>query len=465
MIPRVRFAPSPTGRLHIGNIRPAVMNWLFARARGGEYILRFDDTDLERSKEEYVHGVREDLRWLGLIWDTEHRQSERFALYDAAADKLRASGRLYVCYETADELERKRKRQAARGLPPVYDRAALKLTDADKAAFEAQGRKPHWRFLLEQRRVSWNDLIRGPSEIDAASVSDPVLIREDGTPLYTFTSVVDDVDMDITHVIRGEDHVTNTAVQIQIFEALSGTVPLFAHHNLLVGADGGKLSKRLGALSLEGLRNDGYEPLAVMSHAALIGTSEALRPIESLEALAALFDFAKISRASARFDPDELKTLNAKFLHTLPFAAIADRLAERVGHREGTPEKTTKKAERRVSQNERLEAFWLAVRANVSVFNDVNRWWHVVEGPVTPIIENADFTASAVEHLPPEPWNETTWTAWTDAVKQATGAKGRTLFHPLRLALTGQDRGPEMRDLLPLIGRTRVLARLQGQPA
>ncbi len=442
MTTRVRFAPSPTGRLHIGNIRPAVMNWLFARARGGEFILRFDDTDLERSKEEYIAGVREDLTWLGLTWDAEYRQSKRFALYDAAGDKLRASQRLYACYETAEELERKRKRQGARGLPPVYDRAALKLTAEEKAAFKAEGRKPHWRFLLEQRRTEWDDLIRGPSHIDAASVSDPVLVREDGTPLYTFTSVADDADMEITHIIRGEDHVTNTAVQIQIFEALGAPVPQFAHHNLLVGPDGGKLSKRLGALPLNGLREDGYEPLAVMSHASLIGTSEALRPLASLGALAELFGFAKISRAPARFDPHDLSDLNAKLLHAMPFADAADRLAARnVGGG---------------------EAFWNAARANLTVFADVDRWWRIVEGPVTPMIEDAGFMKTAAELLPPEPWDGNTWSVWTDAVKKATGAKGRALFHPLRLALTGLDRGPELKDLLPLIGRKNAAARLAG---
>jgi glutamyl-tRNA synthetase len=439
--PRVRFAPSPTGRLHIGNIRPAVMNWLFARKSGGAFILRFDDTDLERSKEEFVDGAREDLRWLGLTWAEEHRQSQRFTLYDEAADRLKKAGRLYPCYETPEELERKRKRQAARGLPPVYDRAALKLTDADRAALEAEGRKPHWRFMLDQRPTAWDDLVRGLSEIDAASVSDPVLIREDGTPLYTFTSVADDADMGITHIIRGEDHVTNTAVQIQIFEALSAPVPVFAHHNLLVGPDGGKLSKRLGALSLQELRDGGYEALAVMCHASLIGTSEALRPVQSLGALADLFDFGKISRAPARFDPAELAEMNAKLLHAMPYEAVADRLAER-GVGGG-------------------EAFWNAARANLAVFADVDQWWRIVTGPVLPVIEDADFLAKATGMMPPEPWDGTTWKTWTDALKMETGRKGRALFHPLRLALTGLDHGPDLKDLLPLIGRQETLRRLQ----
>ena len=442
---KVRFAPSPTGRLHIGNIRPAVFNWLFARREGGTFLLRFDDTDLERSKEEYVTGIRDDLTWLGLAWDEEFRQSQRLEFYAAAAEKLKKSGRLYACYETADELERRRKRQMARGKPPVYDRAALKLTAEEKKELEAQGRKAHWRFLLEHRRTAWDDLIRGPQEIDAASISDPVLIRGDGTPLYTFTSVADDADVGITHIIRGEDHVTNTAVQIQLFEALGAPMPAFAHHNLLTGAQGEALSKRLGSLSIAGLREEGLEPLAVMTHASLIGTSDALQPQESLEALAKLFDFAKVSRAPARFDPEELKGLNAKLLHATPYAAVANRLSER-GIGGG-------------------EAFWLAVRANLGVFADVDQWWSVVHGNIEPVIEDAAFTAQALTLLPPEPWDAGIWPQWTEAVKKATGAKGRALFHPLRLALTGLERGPELKDLLPLIGRKKASARLAGKPA
>jgi glutamyl-tRNA synthetase len=442
---KVRFAPSPTGRLHIGNIRPAVFNWLFAHREGGKFLLRFDDTDLERSKEEFVVGIRDDLTWLGLTWDAEYRQSERFGFYEETAEKLKKAGRLYACYETADELERRRKRQMARGLPPVYDRAALKLTKEESRALEAEGRKPHWRFLLEQRPTAWNDLIRGPQEIDAASISDPVLIREDGTPLYTFTSVADDAETGITHIIRGEDHVTNTAVQIQIFEVLGASLPAFAHHNLLTGAQGEALSKRLGSLSIQGLREEGLEPLAVMTHASLIGTSEALQPQESLEALAKLFDFSKVSRAPARFDPEELKALNARLLHGLPFVAVAERLSAR-GISAGEP-------------------FWLAVRANLNLFSDVDRWWAVVHGEVEPIVENAAFTGKALTLLPPEPWDPATWQQWTEAVKLDTGVKGRALFHPLRLALTGLERGPELRELLPLIGRKKVAARLNGKKA
>jgi glutamyl-tRNA synthetase len=446
---KVRFAPSPTGRLHIGNIRPAVFNWLFARNQGGVFILRFDDTDFERSKQDYVDGIREDLAWLGLSFDLEFRQSERLGAYAEAMARLKQAGRLYACYETAEELERKRKRQMARGLPPVYDRAALKLTEAEKADLDQQGRKPHWRFLLNAGKVAWDDLIRGTQEIDSATVSDPVLVREDGTPLYTFTSVVDDVDYGITHIIRGEDHVTNTSVQIQLFEALAEKtpVPQFAHHNLLTGAQGEALSKRLGSLSIRGFREEGLEPMAVMSQAALLGTSDAVQPVYGLEALARQFAFAKISRAPARFDIEELKALNGKYLHGLPFDAVAARLAA-MG-----------------IEGPVAEPFWLAVRPNLSRLQDAALWWRVVTGPVQPVIESHDIIQQAARILPDEPWDAETWNAWTAALKAETGAKGRELFHPLRLALTGQERGPELKDLLPMIGRAKACARLQGKAA
>ncbi len=444
MTPKVRFAPSPTGRLHIGNIRPALLNWLFARREGGHYLLRFDDTDLERSKEEYVEGIREDLAWLGLTWDAEERQSRRGERYAEAADALKAAGRLYACYETQDELDRRRKRQLALGQPPVYDRAALKLTDADRAKLEAEGRKPYWRFLLEGG-AEWDDRIRGPQRIEASAVSDPVLVREDGTALYTFTSVVDDVDFAITHIIRGEDHVTNTAVQIQIFEAMGARPPVFAHHNLLIGADGSALSKRLGSLSVRSFREEGLEPMAVVAHSALIGTSDPVQPYQSLDDLAALFDLSKISRAPARFDMEELRGLNAKLLHGTPYKAVSKRLSA-LKIKGGEP-------------------FWSAVRPNLVIFQDVAKWWTIVNGQVTPIIEGREFCMTAQSLLPDEPWDENIWSVWSGAVKAATGAKGRELFHPLRLALTGLEKGPEMKFLLPLIGRKKALARLGGAPS
>lgn len=442
----VRFAPSPTGRLHIGNARPALLNRLHALATGGRFILRFDDTDRERSTEEFARGIAADLEWLGIRPDLVVRQSDRFPLYDAASDRLRAMGRLYPCYESEDELERRRKRQAARGLPPIYDRAALKLTAEEKAGFEAEGRRPHWRFLLDHRRVEWDDLVRGPSHIDCASLSDPVLIRADGTYLYTLPSVVDDVDLAVTDVIRGEDHVTNTAVQIQLFEILgSGSVPRFGHHNLLTTASGEGLSKRLGHLSLAMLREAGFEPMAIAALAVLVGSSEAVRPVASLEDLAAIVRLDHLSRAPAKFDEHELDALNAKLLHETPHAAVADRL--------------------KAAGIEGGEAFWLAVRGNVERLSQASAWWTVVTGPVEPVIEDSAFIAKAAALLPAEPWDETVWTRWTDAVKAETGAKGRGLFMPLRLALTGLDHGPELKALLPLIGRARAAKRLAGDVA
>ena len=441
----VRFAPSPTGRLHAGNIRTALFNFLFARAKGGRLILRLDDTDRERSTEEFAKGIREDLTWLGLHWTLEVRQSDRFALYEKAVERLKRKGRLYPAYEPPEELELKRKRQLARSKPPVYDRAALKLTAEERAKLEAEGRKPHWRFLLEQRDVVWEDLVRGRQHVDAASLSDPVLVREDGTYLYTLPSVADDIDLGITHVIRGEDHVANTAPQIQLFEALGATPPAFGHHSLLVGADGQALSKRDRALAIEGLRAEGIEALAVTSYAATLGTSDSVAPHSSLDELVPGFDFAKLSRAPARFDPNELRLLNARLLHLLPFSAVADCLRA-MGVGGG-------------------EEFWEAVRGNLAVLGDARGWWQVVEGPLQPLIEDRELCHRAAQLLPPEPWDGDSWATWSAAVKQATGAKGKALFSPLRLALTGRETGPELKHLLPLIGRERAAARLEGKTA
>ena len=441
----VRFAPSPTGRLHAGNIRTALLNYLFARKRGGEFILRLDDTDRERSTTAFARGIEEDIAWLGIEWAKLVHQSDRFALYDAAVERLKKAGRLYPAYETPEELELKRKRQLARGRPPVYDRAALQLSEADRARLEAEGRRPHWRFLLEPRDVVWDDLVRGRQHVDAASLSDPVLVRADGTYLYTLPSVVDDIDLGVTHVIRGEDHVANTAPQIQLFAALGAKPPEFGHHNLLVGPDGQALSKRDRSFAIEGLRAEGLEPLAVASYAATIGTSDPVAPHLGLDELVAAFDFAKLSRAPARFDPHDLRLLNAKLLHMLPYEAVAERF-EAMGITGGA-------------------AFWEAVRGNLAVLADAKTWWRVVAGPLEPVIEDADLCRTAAALLPPEPWDGETWSIWSAAVKDATGAKGRVLFQPLRLALTGEDHGPELKHLLPLIGRARALARLEGRRA
>jgi glutamyl-tRNA synthetase len=441
----VRFAPSPTGRLHAGNIRTALFNFLFARKVEGDFVLRLDDTDRERSTEAFARGIREDLSWLGLAWTKEVRQSDRFALYEAAVERLKEAGRLYPAYETPDELELKRKRQLARGRPPVYDRAALKLTAKDRARLEAEGRKPHWRFQLEPRDVAWEDLVRGRQHVDAASLSDPVLVREDGTYLYTLPSVVDDIDLGVTHVIRGEDHVANTAPQIQLFEALGANPPAFGHHNLLVSADGQALSKRDRALSIEVLREEGIDALAVASYAAMLGTSDAVAPHASLDELVPGFDFAKLSRAPARFDPNELRLLNAKLLHMLPYTAVAERLgAMGVG---GGSE------------------FWEAVRGNLALLGEAGLWWRIVNEPLAPVIADRALCETAAGLLPPEPWDGSTWAEWSSAVKDATGAKGKALFAPLRLALTGREHGPELKQLLPLIGRARAAARLDGKMA
>src|SRR5476649_1751092 len=436
--PIVRFAPSATGLLHVGNIRAALFNWLFARHRGGKFVLRLDDTDRLRSKPEYEAAIEQDLAWLGLGWDAKERQSDRLPHYDAARDKLIASERLYACYETPEELDFKRKRLQAQGRPPVYDRAALKLDAAAKAKLEGEGRKPHWRFKLDTEEVRWDDLVRGPQHVDEASQSDPVLVRADGSYLYSFTSVVDDIEMAITHVIRGEDHVTNTGAQIQMFQALGGAVPVFGHLPLLVDAAGGGLSKRTGSMSIVDLRANGIEALAIDALLARIGTADPVEPMTSLDALIATVDFARVGRAAARFSEEELAHLSARTLHAMPYADVRERLGAGFD-----------------------EILWLAVRGNLTKLDDAKDWETVVRGAIAPTIEDAAFLAEAALKLPPEPWDETTWKSWTFGL----GRKGKALFHPLRLALTARDNGPEMAKLLPLIGRAKAAARLNGQTA
>jgi glutamyl-tRNA synthetase len=442
---RLRFAPSPTGRIHVGNVRTALMNWLFAVRQGGQVLLRIDDTDLARSTKAFEQSIVDDLAWLGLRWSERANQSHRFDAYEKAAAKLKAAGLLYPAYETEDELDRRRKIAQATGKPPVYDRAALKLTDADRAKLEGEGRKPHWRFKLSGARKDWVDLVRGPQSIDTASLSDPVLIREDGAFLYTLPSVVDDIDFKISHIVRGEDHVTNSGVQIEIFEALGGPVPQFGHFPLLVGADGGALSKRLGSLGVGELAAEGYEPMAVLSHLAKIGTSDPVEARLTIEQLAAEFDFAKIGRAPARFDPEELKRINAAVLHQLDYAAVKDRLAN--------------------LDADRGEAFWTAIRANIQLLPEARVWAHIVDGPIEPFVPDAAFASAAADVLPKGAYDGTSWQAFTNAVKERTGAKGKALFMPLRQALTGLDHGPEMAALFPLIGEERARKRLLGQPA
>ncbi|MBS8259095.1 glutamate--tRNA ligase [Roseibium polysiphoniae] len=450
----VRFAPSPTGHIHIGNSRTALFNWLFAKKNGGSFVLRFDDTDKERSKAEFADAIELDLAWLGIQPDRVERQSDRVAAYDAAAEKLKAEGLLYPCYETADELERRRSRARALGRPPVYDRAALKLSADEKAALEADGRKVHWRFLLpnhdgdpfapRRTEVTWTDLCRGEQSVDLASLSDPVLIRGDGTYLYTLPSIVDDIDMGITHVIRGEDHVANTGVQYAIFKALGAEMPTFGHHNLLTTRDGEGLSKRKGALSIGSLREAGLEPMAVASLAVLTGTSQAVEPVPNLDVLADKFDLSSVSRSAAKFDPADLDGLNAKLVHDMPYEVVEDRLRS-LGIRAS-------------------ETFWLLIRENCEKVSDAQHYWQIVYGSVDSKVEEEDreFVAKARDFLPEGDITEETWGAWTSALKAETGRKGRGLFMPLRRALTGLDHGPDMKALLPLIGRQNILDRLPG---
>ncbi|MEO1659165.1 MAG: glutamate--tRNA ligase [Pseudomonadota bacterium] len=446
----VRFAPSPTGKLHVGNIRAALFNWLYAKGQGGQFLLRSDDTDQTRSTKEFEDGIAADLAWLGLQHDEFARQSERFSVYDDVAGFLREEGLLYPCYETAEELDRKRKLQRARGLPPVYDRAALELTETDRAKLEEEGRKPHWRFKLARKDVSWDDLIRGPQTFDTGTMSDPVLIREDGAYLYTLPSVIDDVDFSITHVIRGEDHVTNTAAQIEVFEAVigyrgDGKIPTFGHHSLLVGKDGEGLSKRLGSLSIEGMRGSGIEPEAITSLLARLGTSQPVEPMLDLQELADGFSFDILGRAPARFDDDELRLLNAKVLHAMPFAHAEDRLTAL-----GVD-----------------EALWLAVRGNLDRLEDAAMWRDVVQGELEPVIadEDKDFAAAAAAKALDVSADADGWAELTSALKSETGRKGKGLFMPLRLALTGQKHGPEMPAIFALIGKEKAAARLRGETA
>src|SRR5215472_13874426 len=444
MTTKVRFAPSPTGRLHLGNARTALVNWLFARKSGGRFLLRLDDTDRERSREDFAAAIETDLKWLGLDWDEFERQSARLDRYASAAERLKAAGLLYPCFESAEELDLKRRLAQQRGQPWIYDRAALASPAAEIARRTAAGETPHWRFKLEHGAIAWDDLVRGPTEFQGAHLSDPVLVRADGMPLYTFSSVVDDAELGITHVIRGEDHVTNTAFQIQIFAALGAPAPKFAHLSLITGKGGEALSKRMESLSLATLRESGIEPMAANSLLAKLGTSDAVEPRLDMAMLVKEFDFKKFGRAQPHLDPAELGALNTKLLHQTPFETVRARL----------PEGATRE-------------FWEAVRANLERVTDAAIWWQVCAGEIAPVIaaEDAAFLVQAAALLPPAPFDAATWKGWTDLLGPAAGRKGRALFHPLRLALTAREQGPELRNLLPLIGRERALHRLQGKTA
>ena len=435
-----RFAPSPTGYIHVGNLRTALMNYLIARKTGGTFILRIDDTDQERSKQEYVDALKADLEWLGLHWNREERQSARLERYREAADQLRAAGRFYECFESPTELDLKRKKQLNMGKPPVYDRTSLRLSEDEKAALRAEGREGYWRFLLDQERIEWEDGILGPISIDAASVSDPVLIKASGQVLYTFASSVDDTDMGVTDVVRGADHVTNTATQIQIIRALGGTPPRFAHHSLLTGPGGEELSKRLGALSIRDLRANGIAPEALLSMMARLGSSQPVELKMSLDEIAEGFDLGQFGAAPTKFDAGDLIPLTRARNQHLPFEAVAEQIAGL-----GVPA-------------EKARAFWAVASKNIDRLADLAHWAELVLEGAEAVIdpEDAEFIAAAMALLPPPPYSETTWAEWTAAVKEATGRKGKGLFMPLRKALTGQAHGPEMAELMPLLSKVRA---------
>ncbi|AOZ68674.1 glutamate--tRNA ligase [Rhodobacter xanthinilyticus] len=435
-----RFAPSPTGYIHVGNLRTALMNYLIARKTGGTFILRIDDTDQERSKQEYIDALKADLEWLGIEWDREEWQSRRFDRYEAAAESLRAMGRLYECFESPTELDLKRKKLLNMHKPPVYDRAALALSEDQKAAFRDEGREGYWRFLLEQRRTEWPDGILGPISIDAGSVSDPVLIKAGGQVLYTFASSVDDIQMGVTHIVRGADHVTNTATQIQIMEALGGRPPAFAHHSLLTGPQGEELSKRLGALSIRDLRANGIAPEALLSMMARLGSSQPIELKMSLDEIAEGFDLSQFGAAPTKFDADDLVPLTRARNQHLPYAAVADQIAAL-----GIPAAEG-------------EAFWAVASKNIDKLSDLGQWADLVLNGAEPVIapEDAEFIATAMALLPEPPLTGASWGEWTAKVKEATGRKGKGLFMPLRRALTGRDHGPEMADLLPLLHKIRA---------
>lgn len=435
-----RFAPSPTGYIHVGNLRTALFNYLIARKAGGTFILRLDDTDQERSKQEYADAIMQDLEWLGLHWDRVERQSERLDRYEAAAESLRRSDKLYECFESPTELDLKRKKLLNMHRPPVYDRAALNLTDLDKERLREEGRDGYWRFLLDQSRIEWIDGILGDISIDAGSVSDPVLIRADGQVLYTFASSVDDIQMGVTHIVRGADHVTNTATQIQIIQALGGTPPAFAHHSLLTGAQGEELSKRLGTLSLRDLRARGIAPEALLSLMARLGSSQPVELRMSLDELADGFDLAQFGAAPTKFDAEDLIPLTRARNQHLPFEAVAERI-----HLLGIPDALAPR-------------FWDVASKNIDTLEDLRHWADLVLEGAEPVVEpeDAEFIASALALLPPPPFTEATWSEWTTAVKDATGRKGKALFMPLRKAMTGQAHGPEMADLMPLLQKVRA---------
>lgn len=438
-----RFAPSPTGLLHVGNVRTALINWLYTYSKGGEFLLRIDDTDKERSRVEYVEAIKQDLSWLGLSWGKYFHQSERLARYEAAKQTLLAKGRLYPCYETPEELEVKRKMLLGRGLPPIYDRAALKLTEAQKSAYAQAGKQPHWRLLLDEEAIAWVDEIRGETQFDPTKLSDPILIRADGSFLYMLPSVVDDIDEGITHIIRGEDHVSNTAIQVQIFKALGAKPPSFGHLPLVTSKEA-SISKRTGGFDIQSLRAEGFEPMTINSFLCKLGTSQPMEAKKSLAQLADVFDITAFGRAPTHYDITDLERLNAKLLHSLSFEQVKPHLVE--------------------FGLEAVDAvFWEAVKPNIAKLQEVREWWRICKTPLKPEMEDKEFTMQASAWLPEGVWDETTWEHWINLVKERTGRKGKALFMPIRKALTAMEHGPELKQLLPLIGREKALKRLTGE--
>tara|TARA_B100000900_G_scaffold354202_1_gene322761 strand:- start:306 stop:1634 length:1329 start_codon:yes stop_codon:yes gene_type:complete len=436
-----RFAPSPTGLLHLGNIRTALINWLYARTHNGKFILRIDDTDQERSKDEYISKIKYDLEWLGIDYDDTFNQSSRFERYREQFEKLKADGRIYPCYETPEELERKRKLQMASGGKQVYDRSSLSLTDEEKRSYEDDGRKPHWRFLLQTERLKWNDLLKGELDIDLTSLSDPVLFREDGVPLYTFSSAVDDIDYNITNVIRGDDHTSNTAVQIEIINAIDKNRITFAHHALLKASSGDKLSKRDNVISIDSFRKSNLEPLAILSLLATIGTSQSIELKDSLNQIISEFKLETISTSPGRIEIDVLNALNKKQVQKLNFDEVSERLK---------------------NINEKIdEKFWNTIRSNLETVEGVKQWSDIVFDSKLIEAEDKEYIKSAMELIPDDPWDENTWELWTSAIKEKTGRKGKELFLPLREAFTGMSHGPEMKLLIQLIGREKILERVK----
>ena len=436
-----RFAPSPTGLLHLGNIRTALINWLYARTNNGKFILRIDDTDLERSKDEYISQIKYDLDWLGIDFDETFNQSSRFDRYREQFEKLKADGRIYPCYETPEELERKRKLLIAAGGKQVYDRSAMELTDQQKKDYEAEGRKPHWRFLLKTERMKWDDLLKGEIDIDLTSLSDPVLFREDGVPLYTFSSAVDDIDYDITNVIRGDDHTSNTAVQVEIINALDQNKITFAHHALLKASSGDKLSKRDNVISISSFREANMEPISILSLLATIGTSNSIELKDNIDQIKSEFKLSTISTSPGRIEIDVLNALNKKQVQKYNFSEIEERL---------------KKIDEKIDQK-----FWETIRGNLNVVEDIKQWTDIVFNSETIKPSDKDYIKIAMELIPDDPWNDETWGLWTSAIKEKTGRKGKELFLPLREAFTGLNHGPEMKLLIQLLGREKIIQRVE----